>query len=134
MAWAADGSDSGKLYIAASDNATSYEVCVSTDNGTSCGTEISGPRGATAGSGYHLDITTDPETYQPIVAFNKNGRVYVDRYDNSTSTWETVIDLGASAVAVTDTVSVTTSGNDHIILATQGATADNSTVILFYDE
>jgi hypothetical protein len=132
-AWSDDGSGSGKLYIAAADNGTGYEVCISTDNGTTCGSTIDGEHGGT-GNGAHLAITTDPETYQPIVAFNKAGRIYVDRYDNSSTSWENLYDSGASFAATTDTVSVTTSGNDHIILATQGATADNSTVILFYDK
>ena len=132
-AWVADGSSGGKLYIASADNATGYEVCVSTDNGSTCGSTIKGDHGQ-AGNGAHLAITTDPETYMPIVAFNKAGRVYVDRYDNTTSTWDWLIDTGASFAGTADTVSVTTSGNNHILVATQGATSDNSTVVLYYDK
>ena len=128
---AASGYPGGKLYIAMGDNTTGYALNTSYDNGSSF-TTVLGPHGE-SGAGSHMAITTDPETLNAIVAFNKAGKVFVDRYDNVTSTWEMLIDGSTAIAAAADTVSITTSGNDNIILATQNVTGDNSTVVVFYD-
>jgi hypothetical protein len=142
-AWADDGTAGGALWVSLSvDNSTGgYQMLKFVDNGTSVSTwskHIAGAGLAAANDNISsMSIAIDQDDFLPVIAITYDpgvGDLFVGKYDNSTSTFETWV---SSALAVSGNMPVSIAGSadgSTFAIGYAATSGDNATVQIFYDE